>query len=231
MLVTLDCSDLGQTSRNALFMNNRETFREDSLLTELFKKLQNELKNHEGLILDEKRYLEKVANATTDDDGINALEELLVTDPALAAMFGSMIKGKVAAKTIEAALVGLKVKGNAPKFEGTEFPSYFKRADGSTSVEIELPQNDETRVSFLTDVKNNYFTRAKNKGECEFSGEIEPTFRLFNGRLTFTYRLDKHKKARGYNVRHHSDDLGRRARTLEIVHQGQDRSTARQEGK
>ena len=43
MLVTLDCSDLGQTSRNALFMSNRETFREDPLLTELFKKLQNEL--------------------------------------------------------------------------------------------------------------------------------------------------------------------------------------------
>ena len=81
-----------------------------------------------------------------------------------------MVQGKVAAKTIEAALAGLKVKGKAPKFEGTEFPSYFKRKDGSTSVEIELPQNDETRVSFLTDVKNNYFTRAKNKGKCEFSG-------------------------------------------------------------
>jgi hypothetical protein len=198
MLVTLDCSDLGQASRNALFMSNRETFREDPLLTDLFKKLQNELKNHEGLIaLDVKRYMEKIANATTDDDGINALEELLEADPALAALFGSMVKGKVAAKTIEAALAGLKVKGEAPKFEGTEFPSYFRRADGSTSVEIELPQNDETRVSFLTDVKNNYFTRAKNKGKCEFSGEIEPTFRLFNGRLTFTYRPDKHKKPVG----------------------------------
>jgi hypothetical protein len=82
MLVTLDCSDLGQTSRNALFMSNRETFREDPLLTELFKKLQNELRNHEGLIaLDKKRHLEKIANATTDNDGINALEELLSTDP------------------------------------------------------------------------------------------------------------------------------------------------------
>ena len=43
MLVTLDCSsELGQTSRNALFMSNRETFREDPLLTDLFKKLQKE---------------------------------------------------------------------------------------------------------------------------------------------------------------------------------------------
>jgi hypothetical protein len=39
-----------------------------------------------------------------------------------------------------AAISGLKIEGEAPKFEGTEFPSYFKRKDGSTSVEIELPQ-------------------------------------------------------------------------------------------
>src|SRR5439155_9944597 len=32
MLVTLDCTGLGQDSRNALFMSNRETFRDDILL-------------------------------------------------------------------------------------------------------------------------------------------------------------------------------------------------------
>jgi hypothetical protein len=198
MLVTLDCSDLGQTSRNALFMSNRETFRDDPLLTELFKKLQNELKYHEGLIaLNQKRYQEKIANATTDDDGVNALEELLSTDPALADMFGSMVQGKVAAKTIAAAVAGIKVEGRAAKFEGTEFPSYFKQKDGSTAVEIELPQNDAARVSFLTDVKNNYFSRARNKGSCEFTGSIVPTFRLFNGRLTFTFHPEKNKQPIG----------------------------------
>ena len=198
MLVTLDCSDLGQTSRNALFMSNRETFREDPLLTELFKKLQKELRDHEGLIaLDQKRYQEKIANATSDEDGIKALEELLSTDPALADLFGSMTQGKVAAKTIQATVTGFKVKGDSPKFEGTEFPSYFRRKDGSTSTEIELPQNDEARVSFLTDVRNNYFTRSKNKGKCEFTGLMEPTFRLFNGHLTFTFHADKYKKPVG----------------------------------
>src|SRR5262249_27661561 len=34
MLVLLDCTRLGQDSRNALFMSNRETFREDPLLTD-----------------------------------------------------------------------------------------------------------------------------------------------------------------------------------------------------
>ena len=198
MLVTLDCSDLGQTSRNALFMSNRETFREDPLLGELFKKLQKELNDHEGLIaLNQKRYHEKIKNATSDDDGINALEELLNTDPALADLFGSMVAGKVAAKTIPAGMPGAKVEGEPAKFVGMEFPSFFKRKDGSMSVEIDLPQNDEARCSFLTDVKNNYFTRAKHKGKCEFTGAIEPTFRLFNGRLTFTFHADKYKKLVG----------------------------------
>jgi hypothetical protein len=122
---------------------------------------------------------------------------LLSNDPALAAMFGSMEQGKISAKTIAAAVAGLNVEGEAPRFEGTEFPSYFMRKDGSTSVEIELPQNDEVRVSFLTDVKNNYFSRSKHRGKCEFSGPMEPTFRLFNGRLTFTFHADKYKKPVG----------------------------------
>ena len=46
-------------------------------------------------------------------------------------------------------------------------------------------------------MKNNYFTRSKNKGKCEFSGLMEPTFRLFNGRLTFTFHADKYKKPVG----------------------------------
>jgi hypothetical protein len=92
LLVTLDCTELGQDSRNALFMSNREMFREDPLLVELFKKLQKELKDHEGLTeLNQKRYEQKVASATSDDDGLNALEELLSSDPDLAEMFGSMV--------------------------------------------------------------------------------------------------------------------------------------------
>jgi hypothetical protein len=198
MLVTLDCSGLGQQSRNALFMSNREMFREGPMLTDLFKKLQSQLRNHEGLIaLDQRRYQEKIKDATSDDDGINALEQLLETDPALAEMFGSMVKGRVAAKTIAAAMAGVKVEGEAPKFEGTEFPSYFKRKDGSTVIDVELPQNDDARCSFLTDVKNNYFTRSKYKGKCEFQGLVEPSVRLFNGRLTFTFHPEKVKKPIG----------------------------------
>ncbi|MDA9522598.1 hypothetical protein XI06_20510 [Bradyrhizobium sp. CCBAU 11434] len=192
MLVTLDCTALNQTSRNAIFMSNRENFREDPLLQEILKKLQRELRSHEGLqTLNKKRYEEKIANATSDELGISALEELLATDPTLADLFSSMMPGKIAAAT-KKLNPGDKVEGDPkPEFVGKEFPTYFKRADGMTVVSINLPKDDDARTSFNTDVVNNYFTRPKHAGQVKFMGQLEPTFHLFNGRLTFTFHAPK----------------------------------------
>ncbi|MEW6767024.1 MAG: hypothetical protein AB1342_03240 [Pseudomonadota bacterium] len=191
MLVTLDCTDLGQGSRNALFMSNRETFREDPLLTELLRKLQSELKQHEGLIeLNQRRYEEKIADAISDEQGISALEELLSSDPSLADLFGSMAIGKVAAQIANSG-TGNKIEEDAQPFVGKDFPTFFKKADGSTSVTVQFARGESTRVSFLTDVKNNYFSRRNYRGKCEFDGAFQPTFRLFNGRLTLTFALEK----------------------------------------
>jgi hypothetical protein len=191
ILVTLDCSELGQQSRNALFMANRELFREGPLLTELIKKLQKELHDHEGLKeLNLKRYEEKIADAVDDEEGVSALEELLSTDPTLADLFGSIIAGKIAAKTATNGTGG-KIKDKPQPFIGKDFPSFFKRSDGTTSVYIDLPRGDATRVSFQTDVKNNYFSRRRHRGTCDFKNGFQPTFHLFNGRMTFTCHVDK----------------------------------------
>lgn len=191
MLVILDCTDLGQDSRNALFMSNREVFREDPLLVELFKKLQKELHDHEGLdLLNRKRYEEKIKDAVDDEQGISALEELLATDPTLAELFGSVVTGKVAAKSALDGHGGT-LPGEPQPFQGLDFPTYFRRKDDATHVNLEIPQGGVSRCSFLTDVKNNYFTRHKHRGTCTFAGDFEPTSHLFNGRLTFTCALDK----------------------------------------
>jgi hypothetical protein len=188
MLVTLDCTELGQGSRNALFMSNREHFREDPLLHELITKLQKELHDHEGLLaLNLKRYEEKVANAVQDDDGIKALEDLLSTDPTLADLFGSLMGGKVAAPlAIDGEEEEKLPAEKKPPFKGVEFPTFFKRADGTTSVQIFVPVKASSRVSFLTDVKNNYFSRSRYRGTCKLTGSFQPTSNLFNGRLNFT---------------------------------------------
>lgn len=191
MLVTLDCTELGQDSRNSLFMSNRETFREDSLLLELLKKLQKELHDHEGLILlNQKRYEEKVKNAVNDEQGISALEELLSSDPSLADLFGSTMSGKVAAKTSTDGMGG-EILGTPEPFKGLDFPTFICRRDKSTVIDINVQQGKMARASFYTDVKNNYFSRQKHRGICTFNGDFESTFHLFNGRLTFTCSPDK----------------------------------------
>jgi hypothetical protein len=191
MLVVLDCTELGQDSRNALFMSNREIFREDPLLSELFRKLQKELHDHEGLeLLNRKRYEEKIKNAVDDEQGISALEELLATDPTLADLFGSVVSGKVAAKTATDGTGGT-IPGEPQPFKGFDFPTFLHRRDKSTTAKIDIPVGTVARVSFLTDVKNNYFTRHKLRGTCTFEGPFQPTFHLFNGRLTFSCSLDK----------------------------------------
>jgi hypothetical protein len=172
-------------------MSNREIFRESPLLAELFRKLQKELHDHEGLDrLNRKRYEEKIKNAVDDEEGISALEELLATDPTLADLFGSMVSGKIAAST-SADGTGDRIEGEPQPFQGLEFPTFIHRRDKSTTVDMEIPSGEVSRASFLTDVKNNYFTRRKNRGTCKFSGNFVPTFHLFNGRLTFTCSVAK----------------------------------------
>jgi hypothetical protein len=191
MLVTLDCSELGQDSRNALFMSNRETFREDPLLADLFGKLQKELYGHEGLdTLDQKRYEDKIKNAIDDEEGINALEELLATDPDLADLFGNKIAGKVAAKTSTNGSGG-KIPGEPVPYKGFEFPTFICRADKSTVANLNVPAGEVASARFKTDVKNNYFSRQKHRGKVTITGDFEPTFHLFNGHISFRYHVDK----------------------------------------
>src|SRR5205814_6598603 len=100
------------------------------------------------------------------------------------------LAGKVAAKTANNGK-GTKITGNVEPFKGNEFPTYFRRADGSMSADIAIPQGDVARVSFQTDVKNNYLTRRNHRGIIAYTGGIVPTHHLFNGKLTFTFAADK----------------------------------------
>ena len=163
ILVTLFCEGLSQASKNHLFLSNRETLREGTVLDDLLGKLQTELHDHEALVeLNQRRYAEKVKDAVKDDDGIKALEELLSTDPQLANLFGTLLPGTVAAATAPDG-TGVTVPGKAGPLQGCGLPDVCPpwKGEGAPLRISQLPQGDVVRVSFNTDVKNNYFTRRK----------------------------------------------------------------------
>ena len=193
MLVTLMCEGLSKSTKNQLFMSNRETFRDGPILNDLLEELQTILRGHEELrALNARRYAEKVKDAIRDEDGIKALEELLSTDPALANLFGTLLPGAVAARTATNGAGGT-VPGKPAPFKGLDFPSFFHRGkEKETTATTEIPQGGSTRVSFVTDVKNNYFTRRKPpRGQIKIEGTLSPSYSLFNGRLIFTCRAEK----------------------------------------
>ena len=194
ILVTLFGERLRQATKNHLFLSNRETLREGTVLDDLLGKLQTELRDHEALIeLNQRRYAEKVKDAIKDEDGIRALEELLQTDPQLANLFGTLLPGRVAAPTATDG-TGATVPGKPVPFKGFDFPTFIHRGkEKSTIANVQLPQGDVVCVTFTTDVKNNYFTRRKPpRGSVSFAGNFpDPSYRLFNGHLTFTCRADK----------------------------------------
>ena len=191
LLVTLDCTQLGQSSRNHIFMPDRERFRDEPLQRELFALVQSELRDHEGLKqLDARRYEEKIGQATTDDDGVKALEELLSGEPMLAELFGSKMHGLTAAKTADQK-TGSKIEGDAEPFNGLKYPTYFRRADGSQHAEITIPRGGKRSATFQTDVENAFFIRKKNRGQIEYVSDLPPTRTLYNGRLSFTFRAGK----------------------------------------
>jgi len=100
------------------------------LLKDIFKKLQKELRNHEGLkelTRSATRRRSRTPRRMSSD--ISALEDLLANDPSLADLFSSILPGKVAAATA-AQNPGQKITGKPQAFTGKEFPTYFKRADG-----------------------------------------------------------------------------------------------------
>lgn len=73
-----------------------------------------------------------------------------------------------------------------------------------------VPAGEVARAHFKTDVKNNYFSRYKHRGQVTTSGDFEPTWHLFDGRLTFRYPVDR-ATAPGTKLKSHvliTDDVG-----------------------
>lgn len=191
MLVTLDCRNLSPGTRGDLFMADRERFCQGPLLDELLKKLRIELRDHGALKeCNERRYQEKIATATEDRRGLEALEAMLLSDPSLASLFASPLDGQVPASP-EAGGGGSVSRTPPQPFEGARYPSFFRSSDGTTDIVQDIPAGGGRRPSFVTDVENLYLRRKRHRGRIETladnHGLLQSTS-LHNGRLQLSLR-------------------------------------------
>jgi hypothetical protein len=199
ILVKIDCSHFSGKAREVLFMNSRDRLRGGELRIEIERALEDLLKNHSGLrALKEKRRREEIESKLDDSKPLEEiLESLLKDSPTLSALF---LKGQ----KITTPFKPRKVQAEDKHFKGKRFPTYFrfKGKEYGACLTREAHLNMRCRISFETDVENEYFDRDVDPGqfdlylikEKERLPVIDHTLNLQNGIATLSIPLPQKSK-------------------------------------
>jgi hypothetical protein len=198
ILVTIDCSEISQRSRELLFMPSRDRLREGELSLAIEKELEEILSNHQGLReLREKRRREELESILNDAKPLeDILEELIKDSPTLSKLFlmGTRISNPFKVK-------GVGVTPN--NFAGKKFPTYFKfeNIDYGEILNRSCHINMRARITFETDAENMYFSRNINPGSFSLylldgkkSREVNHTINLWNGIATLNVPMPEETK-------------------------------------
>lgn len=168
LLVTIDCTEISIRAREDLFMNSRDRLRNTELRKALEDQLEDILRQHKGLRkLRESRQREEIEKRLDQSRPLEeVLEKLLKTSPSLSQLFqpGTRIskpfktgptKGKDGDKDGGP-------NGEKP-FEGKSHPTYFKfpKKPYGEILFRNFEAGRRCRISFDTDVVNDYFKRTE----------------------------------------------------------------------
>lgn len=161
ILVAVDCSDLSGRAREDLFMNSRDRLRNGDLRDEIERELEIMIRDHHGLKdLRERRRREEVEAKLSDSKPLEeALESILKSSPSLSSLFLTGTKLSHPFKTKEVVSVEKPYKGKL-------HPGYFKfkKLPYGQVLKHTCAINMRFRITFETDVVNDYFNRLENRG-------------------------------------------------------------------
>jgi hypothetical protein len=194
ILVMVDCSDLSGRAREDLFMNSRDRLRNGDLRDAIERELEIVIRDHQGLRdLRERRRREEVESKVRDSKPLEeALELILKSSPSLSSLFLTGTRLSSPFKTKE-------VSSSDTPYRGKAHPTYFKfqKLPYGEKLERTAAVNMRSRVTFETDVVNDYFYRLENRGifslhAVDGSGiqEVKSySLNLQNGKATLNIKL------------------------------------------
>lgn len=194
ILVSVDCSNLSGRAREDLFMNSRDRLRNGDLRDEIEHELEIMIRDHQGLReLRERRRREEIESKIGESKPLEeALESILKSSPSLSFLFLEGTRLPNPFKTKE-------VSSEDKKYEGKPHPSYFRfyKQPYGSKLERTAAINMRCRITFETDVVNDYFDRLKNRGifKLNIVNGSEPkevnqySLNLQNGIATLNIRL------------------------------------------
>lgn len=167
LLVVLDCSSLTAMEQSDMFMPSRDRLVEDNhFAMDIEKKLEIALHDHPGLRdLKNARQKLDVEEQLADNKPLeDTLKRVLKTSPTLARLFG---KGE----RLHNPFKPDNVQKTDKPFVGKPHPTFFrftgKEQDETLARAAHL--ESRVRVSFETDVVDEFFTRKIDRGEKDFA--------------------------------------------------------------
>lgn len=203
ILVMVDCSDLSGRALEDLFMNSRDRLRNGDLRDAIERELEIMIKDHQGLRdLRERRRREEVESKVRDSKPLEeALELILKSSPSLSSLFLTGTRLSNPFKTKE-------VSSSDRPYKGKDHPTYFKFQKLPYGVKLERTAavDMRSRVTFETDVVNDYFYRLERRGIFSLhtidGGGLQEvksySLNLQNGKATLSIKLPEDCSAGDY---------------------------------
>ncbi|MES2625268.1 MAG: hypothetical protein V4628_08310 [Pseudomonadota bacterium] len=183
ILVAVDCTNMTRSVAEDFFLASRDRLRKDEAYQIIRSKLKEELDSHTGLreLNAEWRRRRKENALNNKDDLTKVFNQMLKKDPGLAKALN---------------LGGLIPAGTGPgvpvPYEGREFPSYYRLAKAPKDGLVKTcPINATVKIELETDARNDYFTRAANRGALAVfpSYDLLEGNKLWNGRQIMKVRV------------------------------------------
>jgi len=193
ILMIVNCSKIEKRKQEDLFMNSRDQLAGGPLQSEIEKKLEDIIKNHQGLKeLRAKRRREYIENKIQDSKPLaDVLENIIKKSPSLSSLFMKGVRIKNPFK--------LNSVTEQEEFKGKVFPTYFKLSKQYLKEKPKICAiNRRFRIQYETDANNDYFNRDKEPGELtlkidEFAIE-DYSINLWNGLATLTVGIPQKAK-------------------------------------
>lgn len=168
LLVVVDCSDMSDGTKEDLFMNSRDRLENGPLANQLEEDLAEVLKNHPALqLLIARRREEDTAEKLADSKPLeDVLKAIFKRSPAMAKWFlpGIRLGNPYSTEKVPVAKV----------FTGALHPTYFRFKGMATGTLLKRPAHlgQRVRLTFETDVENQYFRRPAHAGKRSLTGTL-----------------------------------------------------------
>lgn len=167
LLVFVECDDLTSVTREDLFMPSRDRLADNEFKHELVDSLEKTIRDCQELKeLRNKRQQERMQERLQDDQPLtDVLQTLIKNSPNLTKL---LKLGQRISAPFNTVSTGSDPKEN---FKGEVYPTFFKSkgVDYGQMLSRSCPINNRMRLTFETDARNDYFTRAAERGAFDLT--------------------------------------------------------------